>query len=389
MTFLILSNGHGEDVIGASFVREILEQNPKIKVSAFPTVDDGKAYQDLGIEILGERKIMPSGGFIFHNYELFKKDIKAGFVQMTLRQIYALSKIRADVVLVVGDIYALFLSSFIKTNNRFYYQSLVSIHHAQKEKNKLANRYFMEHFSYFERAMMRHLVKQAYMRDGATADYLKNLGLSRVAALGNPMLDSLGGLAMLEHKQPKPTIAILPGTRKHANKALTIILASLSQLETGQALVSWAGDSLSFDYSSWQKIASNSENGLILALQKNDFRVYFYKNRFADILASADIVIGNAGTAHEQAASLGIPIISFAVEPTYKPSFIANQKRLLGQALHICKPEAEKIAAKVLELLENKDLYNESAKAGKKRMGEAGGSKRIITDILEKIDESY
>ncbi len=387
MNFLILSNGHGEDTIGASFAFELLLQKPDAIVSAFPTVDDGKIYENLGIEILGERKIMPSGGFIFHNFELFKNDIKAGFLSMTVRQIYELSKIKTDVLLVVGDVYALFLSSFIKTKQRFYYQSLVSVHHAKKEAGKIANRYFMENFSYFERALMRHLLKHAYLRDTATANYLKSIGLEQVSALGNPMLDSLDGKAMLEHKQISATIGLLPGSRKHANKAMEIMLASLSHLKSGQALVAWLGD-YSFNTVGWKKTLLNNQNGLIMTLEKDNFKVFFYQNRFADILATVDIVIGNAGTANEQAASLGIPVISFAVEPTYKRSFIDNQKRLLSHALSICKTEPRAIAAKLIELLNNKDSYNQASKAGQERMGKAGGTKKIINDILEKINES-
>ncbi len=387
MTFLILSNGHGEDTIGASFASELLLQKPDVIVSAFPTVDDGKIYENLGIEILGERKIMPSGGFIFHNFELFKNDIKAGFLPMTVRQIYELSKIKTDVLLVVGDVYALFLSSFIKTKQRFYYQSLVSVHHAKKEDGKIANRYFMENFSYSERALMRHLVKHAYLRDTATANHLKNMGLKRVSALGNPMLDSLDGKVMLEHKQISPNIGLLPGSREHANKAMEIMLASLSHLKSGQALVAWLGD-YSFNTAGWQKTVLDNQSGLIMTLEKDNFKIYFYKNRFADILATVDIVIGNAGTANEQAASLGIPVISFAVEPTYRRSFIDNQKRLLSHGLSVCKAEPKDISNKILELLNNKDLYQKAAKAGQERMGKAGGTKRIITDILEKINES-
>lgn len=386
MSFLIISNGHGEDTIGATFASELSLQKPNIKVSAFPTVDAGKVYEKLGIEILGERKIMPSGGFMFHNYELFSADIKAGFLQMTVRQIYELSKIKTDILLVIGDIYALFLSSFIKTKQRFYYQSLVSVHHAKKEDGKIANRYFMENFSYFERALMRHLVKHTYLRDAATANHLKDLGLTRVSALGNPMLDSLGGKPMLEHSQISPTIGLLAGTREHANKAMEVMLAGLAKLKSGQALVAWVGNDFSFKTDGWQKTNYKNNNGLVMTLEKESFKVYFYKNCFADVLASVDIVIGNAGTANEQAASLGIPIISFPVEPTYKQTFIDNQKRLLSHALSVCKAEPIEISNKILELLNNKDLYQQAAKAGKKRMGKAGGTKRIITDIRARIE---
>jgi len=384
MTFTILSNGHGEDVIGASFASELLKQRPDIILQAFPTVDDGSAYEQLDLEILGERKIMPSGGFIFHNFELFKNDIKAGFLQMTLRQIYQLSRIKTDVLLVVGDIYALFLSSFIRTKHRFYYQSLVSIHNSKNEGSKIINRYFMENFSYPERALIRHLVKHVYVRDSTTANYLNQLNPNSYSALGNPMLDSISGKIMPDHKTISPTIGLLPGTRKHADKAMEIMLASLENM-SGQALVAWAADKTEFKYTGWERKDLLTENGLFLVLIKNDFRLFFYKNRFADILASSDIIIGNAGTANEQAASLGLPVITFPVEPTYKKTFVDNQKRLLGEALFVCEANPKMINNTLQVILDSPELLRRAAEAGKARMGPKGGTKRIITDILARI----
>lgn len=384
MTFTILSNGHGEDVIGASFAKELLKQRPDIELQVFPTVDSGKAYEGLDLEILGERKEMPSGGFIFHNFELFVNDIKAGFLQMTVRQIYQLSKIKTDVLLVVGDIYALFLSSFIRTKQRFYYQSLVSVHNSKKEGSKILNRYFMENFSYLERALIRHLVRHVYLRDAATAEYLENFNAGKFSALGNPMLDSLNGKIMLDHKTISPTIGLLPGTREHADKAMEIMLASLEGM-SGQALVAWASDKPNFEHFGWERKELTTDEGLFLILKRDSFKVFFYRNRFADILASSDIIIGNAGTANEQAAALGLAVITFPVEPTYKKEFVDNQKRLLGEALTVCDANPNMIKNSLNTMLDNPELMKRAGKAGVERMGPSGGTQRIITDILARI----
>jgi len=75
-TLTILSNGYGEDSIGSLLVSEFQLQNPKLKLQAFPTVDRGKSYENNQIDILGPRKVMPSGGLLMHSRELFLADMQ-------------------------------------------------------------------------------------------------------------------------------------------------------------------------------------------------------------------------------------------------------------------------------------------------------------------------
>jgi hypothetical protein len=68
--------------------------------------------------------------------------------------------------------------------------------------------------------------------------------------------------------------------------------------------------------------------------------------RFADVLHTADAVLGTTGTAQEQAAGLGLPVVSFPVRPMLAPAFLANQARLLGEALEVVPREPAAIAAR-------------------------------------------
>jgi uncharacterized protein (TIGR03492 family) len=374
-----LSNGHGEDAIATLLARELLRQEPSFTVQAYPMVNEGHAYEALGVPILGPSKRMPSGGLLIHTWEMFVQDIQAGFIPMTLTQLADLWKLKTDVLIVVGDLYALALSSLVKTKCRFYVQSLVSTRHSSSQSQ--LNRYFMENISYSERALMRHNVHQAYLRDEATAERLKAKGLTRVSYLGNPMLDALQGRAMSGHA--KPMVALLPGTRNYAVESLKIMLGALKVLPNVTGLVAWSGGELP-ELSEWQ-IEADYSQGPALKLRCEQSVVYIYEGRFADILHSADIVLGTSGTANEQAAALGKPVIAFAVPPIYSLAFIKNQQRLLGDALVIAESRPDHIAQIVNELLEDASRYKKAARAGPERMGKPGGSAAIVADILERL----
>ncbi len=379
MKITFLSNGHGEDTIAVLLARELARQAPFAELQAYPMVNEGQAYNALRMPVLGARKQMPSGGLIMHTKDNFVKDMQAGFIPMTVGQVKDLWKLKTDVLVVVGDVYALGFSSLVKTKQRFYVQSLVSARHESSQIQP--NRYFMEHISYPERALMRHLVHHAYMRDEVTAAQLQHKGLTRTSYLGNPMLDALEGRAMLGH--PKPEIALLPGSRDYAVESLKVMLEALKHLPGITGLVAWSGDELP-DLPEWS-VAADYSYGPALKLTYQQSLVYVYENRFADILRSADLVLGTSGTANEQAAALGKPVVAFPVPPIYSQAFLENQKRLLGEALHITQPQPQKIAQAVKDLLGSAERYELAARVGPERMGKAGGSQAIVTDILERL----
>ncbi|MDZ7704783.1 MAG: hypothetical protein U5L04_09910 [Trueperaceae bacterium] len=100
----LLSNGHGEDVVGARLLRAFTERATDVTLQAYPTVDRGDAYESLGVPILGPRRVMPSGGLLFHHPALFWRDVRAGFVGMTGRQLRDLRRLDTDILVVVGDV---------------------------------------------------------------------------------------------------------------------------------------------------------------------------------------------------------------------------------------------------------------------------------------------
>ena len=379
MRVTFLSNGYGEDAIGALLLREMRERVPDAHYSAFPTVDAGRAYEPLGVPILGPRQIMPSGGLLFHHPALLWGDVRAGFAGMTARQVGALRRLETDLLIVVGDIYALLLSTLVRTRARYYVQPLVSVYHRDGHKlNHRLNRRFMETFTGLERTLIRRTVAHTYVRDEPTALHLKKTGLKHVSALGNPMLDMLEPKKPLDIPLASPVVALLPGTRAYAEESLTKMLAALSAWPEVTGLVAWARGALP-RVEGWElEPASKSEGAGVYT--RGAQRVYVLENRFADVLHAADLVLGTAGTANEQAAALGLPVVAFAVPPLYTQNFLDNQKRLLEDALTLSEPGA--LTETLKELWRDKERCERAARAGRERMGGPGGTRAIVADIL-------
>jgi uncharacterized protein (TIGR03492 family) len=371
----LLSNGHGEDAVGALLAEALRACDPAVALQAFPTVGTGRAYAHLGLPVLGPRRTLPSGGLMLHAAGAFWADMRAGFLPMTAAQLRALRGLETDVLVVIGDLYALLLSSTIRTRWRFYVQTLVSVQMSRSREGKRGpNRYFMERFSLPERYLMRRLVRHSYVRDAPTAAFLTGCGLP-VSALGNPMLDALKATSALEVPFTPPVVALLPGTRSYQAAALEMMVRALERWPEATGLIAWPGAALPVGWS-WQPVAAG--------VWRASDRLYLATGHFAEVLGAAQLVLGTAGTANEQAAALGRPVVAFPVPPLYTGAFLANQRRLLGDALTLCEAAPDRIADALRTLWAHPDSYERASEAGKARMGERGGAWAIARDILSR-----
>ena len=379
----IVSNGHGEDVIGAALAQALQGLAPAVTIRAFPLVDEGGAYRAHAIDTLGPCRALPSGGLTMHSATSFVADVRAGFVGMTLSQLAGLTRLHSDVVVVVGDLYAQALAAFTRASFRAVVQPLVSAYHRAGGGRPRPNRYFMERISYPERALMRHLASVVYARDDATAAWLGAHGVRHALSLGNPMVDLAAGRP-LEGARGRRTVALLPGTRAHTPDALARMAEALKRLPAATGLVAWQAGAVP-GLPGWERDEGAPPlRGRVAALRHGASRLWVVEGRFGDVLASARVAIGTAGTANEQAAARGVPVVSFPVEPSHGRTFLENQKRLLGDALTLCGGEPAEIAAAVRALLGDEAAWEQASRAGRRRMGAPGGSRAIARDLLER-----
>ncbi len=377
MRVTFLSNGYGEDTVGVQLAEALRAFEPTLTLQAFPTVGLGHAYTRADITLTGTRCNLPSGGLMLHSLSAFRGDMRSGFVPLTWRQLRDLRRLATDVLIVVGDVYALLLGNLVRAERRFYVQTLVSSHHsaqsAPADKRYLRpNRYFMERFSTPEKVLMRRNV-HTYVRDAPTAAFLTRSGLE-VSALGNPMLDAIKPVVPLPLPLTSPVVALLPGTRRYKAAALETMLAALATWPEATGLVAWT-DAAPPD-ARWEIVADG--------IWRRGERLWLVSNRFAEVLSAADLVLSTAGTASEQAAALGRPVVAFPVPPLYTEAFLVNQQRLLGDALIRCRAEPHALGAALRDLWHDPARYHAASEAGRARMGEGGGAATIAADILRR-----
>jgi uncharacterized protein (TIGR03492 family) len=385
----VLSNGYGEDSIGAALLQVLAAHLPDAALFAYPTVDLGNAYlqRTPTVTLLEPRRQMPSGGLLLHHPQLLWQDIKAGFLHLTLKQLITLRRHTTDVLIVIGDLYALLLSSLVRSRLRFYYQSLVSVYHQHAALHRPLNRLAMERLTVAERLLMRRLCHTVYLRDEATAHYLQQRGVPQAKALGNPMLDAVTGGSPLPMLAPPPRIALLPGSRHYRAEALVMMLTALEHLPQATGYLAWTGGALP-TAPGWTLTLCHDASGLVASYRRKQQTVLVYENRFAEVLSSCQLVLGAAGTAHEQAAALGLPVVAFPLTPYYTPAFLHNQKRLLGDALTLSPAHPEAIAAALERLMSDAGAYAQAVAVGKARMGPPGGTAAITADIVQVIKDT-
>jgi uncharacterized protein (TIGR03492 family) len=376
-SLLVVSNGHGEDAIGAALARELLALGVG-RVVALPLVGEGRAYEALGLEVRGPRRRLPSDGLTLHHPSLAWRDLRAGLLGVTARQVLALRRSRVEAVLVVGDVYAQAMAALVRAP-RVVVQPLVSVRLAEGGAAVALHRTFMERIRAPERALMRRATARVYTRDDVTAAWLRSRGVEHAVFLGNPMMDGLAGTA-LPTEPGVPVVALLPGTRAYAAESVRVMLDAVARLAPLHALVAWAHDAPPVR-APWSPVTATGP-GVVAAWRSGATTVWWVQGRFADVLASARAVLGTSGTAQEQAAGLGLPVVSFAVPPAYSEAFLANQRRLLGEALRIVPNDAEAVADALREALVDGAHRAAARRAGPERMGPAGGTGRIAADAL-------
>ena len=392
--WLIVSNGHGEDQVGATLARALLARSSALQLEALPLVGAGRAYEAIGVPCLGPRTVLPSGGLTVHHPRAALADLRAGLVPMTLAQLGVVRRARPGHVLVVGDVYAHTLASFVPAQ-RSVVQTLVSVRMRVPGRRVAWQRVFMERIGWPERRLMRGRVRAVYTRDEATAAWLRGHGVPYARWLGNPMMDAFGPGRPIDGTAGRAVVALLPGSRAYAGRSVQLMLAALARLGPALGLVAWThGPPPAL--AGWQPCARQVP-GLLAAWRRSDAaagspagspgaEVWWLEGRFADVLASAQVVLGTTGTAQEQAAGLGLPVVSFAVPPDLSRAFLRNQQQLLGPALRLVEADAEAIAQALAAALAGGEHSRAAAVEGPARMGPSGAAARIAADMLAELE---
>jgi uncharacterized protein (TIGR03492 family) len=396
MKLLVLSNGHGEDVIAVRILEQLQSLNQQLELAALPIVGEGYAYGKLNIPIIGRVQQMPSGGFIYMEKDHLWEDVRGGLIQLTFEQIKLVRQwgISGDSVLAVGDIVPLLYGWLGKTNYAFV-GTAKSEYYLRDETGWLAKTPWLERrFGSVYLPWERWLISQSrckavFPRDSLTAKVLQQWSIP-VYDLGNPMMDGIegGSRGIRRAGEQKLSVLLLPGSRTpEAWRNWQQIISAVSEIietfrEYKLDFISAIAPALEIKpfqehliTQGWNLKPANDSQAITLA--KDNASLILTQNGYQQCLHQADIAIAMAGTATEQFVGLGKPaIIMPGNGPQFTFAFAEAQSRLLGCSV-ILALDPQEVAKAVSSVINNLPKLAEIAINGKRRMGEAGAARRI------------
>eukprot|EP00898_Chlorokybus_atmophyticus_P007180 jgi/Chlat1/7463/Chrsp6S07465 len=435
---LVLSNGHGEDAIGAAVaaaVREHAENcGRSVAIEALPLVGLGGVYGRCGIPRIGPAQNMPSGGFLYMDRKQLMRDVQAGLVDLTLKQQsneYLSSEqwraLREWVaanpsgsLLAVGDVFPLALAwavsksssnqsyGFIGTAKSEFYLQDGNENMFADARDPLETRISPTCvYLPWERALIASSrCRISAPRDSLTAQVLKSHlqahAQSKVVDLGNPMMDGLhptGALDSFMHAHtPHRCFTLLPGSRApevYDNWRLTVSAAretvgALSPHRT--AFVAPIVPSLPMEpfakellQQGWRQLqdrdhtANVTEYVLDMPGRSSTAVLALCNGLFNDCAHAGQAAIAMAGTATEQMVSVGLGKPAFTLAgkgPQFTYKFAEAQTRLLGESVLLCANPTD-LAKTLASTMDNPERLEAIARNGKRRMGEPGSAARI------------
>ena len=381
---LLVSNGFGEIAIATYIARAIRARDESARIEHFPLV--GRAPRDVWPEAVGPQQEMPSGGLIaYWNIRNAAADIAAGLGALTVRQYrYLRSQRERDVIVAVGDIYCLAMTLLAARRPTIFVATAKSDYVAPHSRIELA--------------IARHAAA-AFARDDVTAASMRAAGVAAEYG-GNIMMDGVERTGVdLGLKAGALIFAVLPGSRADTPAAAAaqverlgaIAACMASRGRPVQAFLSIApGVEVAKVRNAIRTVGFEltepiSDVGVIASGRRENLELALVSGSFGDMVAAADIVLGQAGTANEQAAGCGKPVIAAAQRgeaPDRMQWYRMRQKRLLGDALLVLPPQPQVFAAEVVRLIDDPQRIQQMADTGRRRMGPPGGASAVAQKAL-------
>lgn len=353
-----------------------------MQLDHFPLVGDDVAMTNV-MACVGPRRAMPSGGLIaMANVRNIWRDVRAGLLGLTVAQLRFLRSIRGryDVVVAIGDAYALFMA--LQTSAPAIFVGTA------KSVNVAAYGRFEERL--LGRARVR------FVRDEATAQRLREHGIATEPA-ANVIVDlfATGDDARAERAVEgfSPAIALFPGSRREAYddaEFLLRIVRGLAQDEpTLGAILSIAPGLATEEFAAASRRAgwdvSQSETGDPIPFTlhgQSQIRVRAWRGPLGPILKRVALVLGQAGTANEAAAAAGVPVVAFEDARRRSTWYRRRQRGLLGHALALFPADVNDAIAGVEALLRDPARRADMSATGAMRMGSPGAARRIAAGIV-------
>jgi len=391
---LFLSNGHGEDLNASLIIQALGASYPSLSVAAMPLVGSGQAYRKQAVTIIGPTQNLPSGGLIYtHPWNWFK-DLGAGLVSLTLKQLRAVFSYRRYCrgIVAVGDIVPIGVAYL---TGRPFVAFIVSTSSYYEGQLKLP---WLTAYCLRSQRCLSILT-----RDQFTAMDLQKRGISKAQFVGYPIMDVLSPIGQdLELNPTLPTIALLPGSRlPEAIHNLALQLKTCEEIAKIQPANFRVALIAEIQESDLQQLAKQGQwqyqpAGILRkTIQGQTLEVRCHWRAFADIAQRCDLAIAMAGTAVEQVVGLGKPVVQIPGEgPQFTYAFAEAQMRLLGASVITVgkKPTEPQLFTQTAQLIRNllhdEEYLAQCRQDGWQRVGLPGGSAAIAHHLVQVFEET-
>lgn len=377
---LFVSNGHGEEAIGARIATEVTNLRADARVDHLALV--GEFGHPGPMRDVGPRRAMPSGGLLaMGNVRNIARDVGGGLIGLTIAQRRFLrgARGRYACAVAIGDVFALIMTLQARAPTLFV---------------GTAKSVYVAPYGPFEERVLRR-ARAAFVRDRATAERLQSHGIAAQAP-GNVIVDLFADeddpSADAATRGFDPAIVLFPGSRTgaygEARALVRAVAPVLRERPTSGALMSIApgleperfarvladdGYAVRFGDGRLPFVVSDGDRELVRA----------WRGAIGPLLSRAALVVGQAGTANEAAAAAGIPVVALDDANRASPWYRRRQRGLLGAALEVVPADPQHAAPRIGALLDDAPRRARMGAVGRERMGAPGGARAIAGSILD------
>ncbi len=400
---LVLSNGHGEDLIALKILEALHCLQPELKLAVLPLVGEGKAFKraisERWLKKIGVSRHLPSGGFSNQSLKGLVQDISVGLIVDIFKNWIVVRnavKKKKCFLVAVGDLLPLFFAwsssgdyGFVGTPKSDYTwrtykgSSFSDYYHCIKGSE----------WDPWEWSLMKAFrCKFVYVRDKLTSRGLREKGVQAIS-LGNPMMDGFELHNCPFSIEKSRRLILLCGSRMPEAKINFVRLISaiekikipspiaiLVALGSEPSLLEIEKKLIELGYQ--KRIVYENEILADSSFEKGKIKIFIGVYKFYKWANMAEVGLATAGTATEQLVGLGIPCVSLPGKgPQFTYGFAKRQSRLLGGSVIPCM-NIQYMATVVTLLLRDKKLRNSISLVGQNRMGFSGGSEHLAELIL-------
>lgn len=367
---LVISNGIGEDSVGAEIVKRLPQGTP---VDAYPMLGDGAFYAPV-CPVVGPRARVVSEGSRVGAGSILA-DIRGGMlgtIPPTLKFLREARR-RYDRFLVVGD--------FIGVG-ACWAAGIRDIVYLDVYKTGYGRLY-----AGAERWVIAKTCRTVFCRSPNLSEPLRAMGVDARAA-GNVMMDTVASGDYAANRTRPMAVALLPGSRRTtvANFALQVeALVQLPETLRPDVFVAVAEgiapDELAAAAGLTHEPPATNGTADLGRLAGHGLTINLARGALAEVLAASDLVLSQAGTATIQALGLGKPVLTF-VRDTDRRKRFEEENRLFGDGREIVTADADVLATRMAALLADPAELARRGQIGAGRIGPPG----VIGEIIAALE---